>query len=84
MASPAALTGVILGLGCLPLVAGSAQPAGDQALGRSRQAHAAVVRLSREAADSLWPGFRPDTIPVMYVLPELGTLLLGWTGPLPH
>jgi hypothetical protein len=60
-----------------------AQTPGDQALGKSRQAHAAVVRLGREAADSLWPGFRPDTIPVLYVLPELGTLLLGWTGPLP-
>lgn len=84
MAGPAARTGIILGLGLLPLAAGSAQMPADSALRKSREAHAAVVRLGHEAADSLWPGFRPDTIPVLYVLPELGTLLLGWNGPLPQ
>lgn len=39
-----------------------------------------VVRLAREMGDSIWPGFRPDTIPVLYVVPRQGTLLLGWTG----
>lgn len=39
-----------------------------------------VVRLAREMADSIWPGFRPDTIPVLYVVPGQGTLLLGWEG----
>ena len=42
-----------------------------------------VARLAREMGDSIWPGFRPDTIPVLYVVPNQGTLLLGWSGQLP-
>src|ERR1043166_3077636 len=33
--------------------------------------------------DRIWPGFRPDPIPVIYVLPGQGTLPVGWTGDLP-
>src|SRR3989442_11999544 len=43
-----------------------------------------VVRLGREMGDSIWPGFRPDTIPVLYVVAGHGTLLLGWSGDLPQ
>jgi hypothetical protein len=31
----------------------------------------------------IWPGFRPDTIPVSYVVPARGILLCGWRGDLP-
>src|SRR5258707_654237 len=34
--------------------------------------------------DSIWPGFRPDTIRVLSVLRGQGTLLVGWRGPLPQ
>ncbi|PYP11814.1 MAG: hypothetical protein DMD59_01840 [Gemmatimonadetes bacterium] len=47
-------------------------------------AHDWVVRLGKEMGDSIWPGFRPDTIPVLYVVPGQGTLLLGWRGDLPQ
>ena len=40
--------------------------------------HSAMIRLSRAHPDSIWPGFRPETIPVLYVLPDQGILLLGW------
>src|SRR6267378_1254212 len=46
-------------------------------------AHAWVARLGREMGDSIWPGFRPDTIPVLYVVKGQGTLVLGWHGALP-
>jgi len=46
-------------------------------------AHDWVARLGREMGDSIWPGFRPDTIPVLYVIPGKGSLLLGWHGELP-
>jgi len=46
-------------------------------------AHQWVERLSRTMADSIWPGFRPDTIPVAYVIRGQGTLLLVWRGELP-
>jgi len=42
-----------------------------------------VVRLGRTMPDSIWPGFRPDTIPVLYVIRGKGTLLMGWRGELP-
>ena len=41
------------------------------------------VRLGRQHGESIWPGYRPDTIPVAYVLPRQGTALFNWTGPLP-
>ena len=46
-------------------------------------AHEWVGRLGRQLQDSIWPGFRPDTIPVLYVIRGKGTLLLGWRGELP-
>jgi hypothetical protein len=49
-----------------------------QALLRS---HAEMVRATRAAP--LWPGFRPDTIPVAFVLPARGQFLVGWRGDLP-
>jgi hypothetical protein len=42
-----------------------------------------VVRLGSTMPDSIWPGFRPDTIPVLYVIRDKGTLLMGWRGELP-
>ena len=42
-----------------------------------------VVRLGSTMPDSIWPGFRPDTIPVLYVIRGKGTLLMGWRGQLP-
>src|SRR2546425_12359537 len=46
-------------------------------------AHAWVARLGREMGDSIWPGFRPDTIPVLYVVKGQRTLGLGWHGAQP-
>lgn len=46
-------------------------------------AHEWVGRIGRQMKDSIWPGFRPDTIPVLYVIRGKGTLLLGWRGELP-
>ena len=42
-----------------------------------------VGRLGRTMPDSIWPGFRPETIPVLYVIRGKGTLLMGWRGELP-
>ncbi len=46
-------------------------------------AHDWASRIGREMGDSIWPGYRPDTIPVLYLLRGHGTLLLGWGGALP-
>jgi hypothetical protein len=42
-----------------------------------------VARLGSEHGESIFPGFRPDTIPVAFILPSHGTFLFGWRGPLP-
>jgi hypothetical protein len=39
--------------------------------------------MGRAFSDSVWPGFRPDTVPVLYVVPNISTLLANWRGPLP-
>ncbi|HMG17129.1 MAG TPA: hypothetical protein VK573_00285 [Gemmatimonadales bacterium] len=51
---------------------------------RLKTVHERVTRLSHESGELIWPGFRPDTIPVLYVLPGQGVLLLGWSGPAPE
>ncbi|HEX2077535.1 MAG TPA: hypothetical protein VHG08_07490 [Longimicrobium sp.] len=56
-----------------------AQP-GPDTLGALAAAKAHVRELSRLAPDSIWPGFRPDTIPLVFVLPGRGAVLYGWRG----
>ena len=36
------------------------------------------VRIGRAQGESIWPGFRPDTVPVVYVLPNRGSALFNW------
>ena len=68
----------------LPLVlAALAQDPPAAALRRASEAHETASRIGRTMGDSIWPGFRLDTIPVLYVFPDTGTLLLGWRGELP-
>jgi hypothetical protein len=71
------------------LLAGAAAPAGAQdppyeSVTLLVRAYDEVQRLGVRAGGEIWPGFRPDTVPVLYVLPDQGTLLLGWAGPLPE
>ena len=65
---------------CIALIAQQPPP---PVTGTIVTAHAWVGRLGREMNDSIWPGFRPDTIPVLYVIKGAGTLVLGWHGALP-
>lgn len=57
-------------------------PGGDTAavLGA---AHRHVVGWASGAGREAWPGFRPDTIPHLFVLPGRGPMLFGWRGPPP-
>lgn len=63
--------------------AASAQSAPDTAAG--------ILRLSRvvdaqgpEFGSRIWPGFRPDTIPVLWVIPHRAKLLTHWRYALPN
>ena len=47
------------------------------------QTHQHFVRLGQASGDAIWPGYRPDTIPIAYVFPQRGTALFGWRGSLP-
>lgn len=71
---------LILAVACAATL--DAQPAPDT-LRALVSAHDHVRALGA-GADPLWPGFRPDTIPVVLVLPGRGTALLNWGAPLPE
>jgi hypothetical protein len=52
---------------------------------------AGVAAIAREIRDSgaawgprIWPGYRPDTIPLVFVMPNEGSALFGWRGDLPE
>jgi hypothetical protein len=61
-----------------PLALG-AQPGGDT-VAVLAGAHARVIARGPAVGPETWPGFRPDTIPHVYVLPGRGTMLFGWRG----
>jgi hypothetical protein len=42
-----------------------------------------VQRLKSLEALRIWPGFRPDTIPIAFVLPAHGSIVLNWPGAVP-
>lgn len=42
-----------------------------------------VRRLQALENLRIWPGFRPDTIPTAFVLPEHGSIVLNWPGAAP-
>jgi hypothetical protein len=60
-----------------------AQPGGDT-VAVLTAAHARIVEAGPALGPATWPGFRPDTIPHLYVLPDRGAMLLGWDGALPE
>lgn len=57
----------------------AASPLISQPVERVAAADAALDRLAGENA-SLWPSFRPDTIPVVWSFPDRGWALTGWSG----
>ena len=38
----------------------------------------ALDAVAEEAGARLWPGYRPDTIPVAFTFPDAGTILANW------
>ncbi len=61
-----------------------AQPPGGDTVAVLAAVHARVVEVGPTLGPAMWPGFRPDTIPHVYVVPGRGTLLFGWRGALPE
>jgi hypothetical protein len=47
------------------------------------ESHRVLQRFGRDRGPDVWPGYRPDTIPFLYVIPGRGTLLLNWPDTLP-
>jgi hypothetical protein len=50
---------------------------------RVLELHAIIERLGPEFGPRIWPGFRPDTIPTLYVIAHRGKLLVQWRHELP-
>lgn len=66
----------------VPGAAATQQPPAE-ALARLAAVEAAVTRVTAAHPGAIWPGFRPDTVPVLYVIPNTGVLLLNWRTPQP-
>ncbi|HVO33964.1 MAG TPA: hypothetical protein VMT21_00285, partial [Gemmatimonadales bacterium] len=68
----------ILSHGLIAAAALAAQEPPRATVSRLAAVEAAVVSITGAHRDAIWPGFRPDTIPVLYVVPDAGVLLLNW------
>ncbi len=73
---------LVIGLVLTPNVGLAQEPPGD-AVRMLVDVRSQVEWLDRNRAGGVWPGFAPGDVPVLYVLPGAGTLLLGWDGELP-
>ncbi len=70
---------VVIALALLGAPALRAQAPGPDTLRLLADIHHAVASVP-----AIWPGFRPDTFPMAYVLRGRGVLLLGWRGAPPE
>ena len=52
------------------------------------RALAGVARAVRDSGavwgPAIWPGYRPDTLPLAFAIPGMGTALFNWPGALPQ
>src|SRR5688572_12361058 len=76
-------TTVVVLTAALALAANAEAQPGDSVARELTRVAATVTSLGAKHGEQIWPGFRPDTIPVAFVLPDRGTLLVGWRGALP-
>jgi hypothetical protein len=66
---------LVIGFTAAPL---AAQQPPEAVIARLAAVESAVVRVAAAHPDAIWPAFRPDTIPVLFVVPDTGVLLLNW------
>lgn len=62
---------------CLSTALASAQAIPDTAQ-RVLDLHAMIERHGQTIGPLIWPGFRPDTIPTLYVIAHRGKVLVQW------
>jgi hypothetical protein len=79
MRVPTTIVVIIL---CAPGGPAAAQPSLDTGMRLDSVARQAV-RIGQARGPEFWPGFRPDTIPALFVLQGKGSFLFNWRGPLP-
>jgi hypothetical protein len=60
-----------------------AQPAPPDTVRAIAALHATVVHTGAAIGPRVWPGFRPDTIPTLYVIPRRAKLFAQWPDTLP-
>ncbi len=71
---------VALMLACSPLLAQQPVAPAAPAPAADTLRFLADVHRAVAAVPAIWPGFRPDTFPVVYVLRGRGSALFGWRG----
>jgi hypothetical protein len=78
-------TGSFIGLAVLLLAASrlGAQPAPPDTVRAVAALHQTLVDLGPTIGPRIWPDFRPDTIPTLYVIPDRAKLFAQWRDTLP-
>lgn len=66
---------LVIGFAAAPL---AAQEPPHALVARLAAVESTVVRVTAAQPDAIWPAFRPDTIPVLFVVRDAGVLLLNW------
>src|SRR5688572_8390236 len=61
----------------------AAQPPLPDTVRRIATLHEAIVRFGPTIGPRIWPGFRPGTIPALYVIPHRAKLFTGWRDTFP-
>jgi hypothetical protein len=60
-----------------------AQPTPPDTVRRIAELHQAIHAAGATVGPRVWPGFRPDTIPTLYVIPRRAKLFTQWRDSLP-
>ena len=75
-------TTALLLLALAPTLSGAQAPADTVARLDTIAQH--LTRIGRASGEAIWPGFRPDTLPIAFVLPTHGSIVFNWRGSAPE
>ena len=71
-------TTAVVAIACLMLAKSATGQAVPDTIQRVLELHRIIERRGGEIGPVIWPGFRPDTIPTLYVVAHRGKVLVQW------
>jgi hypothetical protein len=74
---------IVVGLATTPLEAQTAAPAAPDTVRHVADLAGNITRHGAAVGRAIWPGYHPESIPTLYVIPHRAKLLVGWHDSLP-